>query len=172
MRVLFLDIDGVTVPMAFLRGLFAAAKEFEHEVNSDLQDPYKIDLLNKLADVPGLHLVISSTWRKHRNMPDAFMSQEVRIPLHPDWRTTCDVPVRKPGQAEVPVRGWQIDEWLRRHPEVEGYAIVDDDSDMLPGQRRHFVQTTLEGGLMPSHVEDLRRVLRRPVRARPDRTVA
>jgi hypothetical protein len=158
MRVIFLDIDGVTVPMAFLQGLFAAGKEFDHEVNKDLQDPYKIDLLNQLKDIPGLHLVISSTWRKHSNMPGVFMEQDVQIPLHLDWRTTDDYPLHQTGHAPVPARGWQIEEWMSRHREVVGYAILDDDSDMLPSQKRHFVQTTLEAGLMPEHVTELRKV--------------
>lgn len=161
MRVLFLDFDGVTVPHAFLRGLFAAAREFNHEVNTNLMDPYKIHLLNQLKDVPDLHLVISSTWRKHSNMPGAFLDQGVEIPLHPDWKTTCDFPAREPGKPQVPLRGWQIEEWRNRHPEIESYAIVDDDSDMLPSQMRHFVHTSLEAGLMPSHVEELRRILMR-----------
>jgi hypothetical protein len=32
------------------------------------------------------------------------------------------------------IRGEEIKAWLHQHPEVTRYAIVDDDSDMLPEQ--------------------------------------
>jgi len=163
MRILFLDIDGVLVPGGFLRGCAAMAGKLGQPVDRDLLDPYKVHLLNGLKDVPGINLVISSTWRKHDNMPAAIMCQEIELPLHPDWTTTWDVPLREPGQERALVRGWQIAEWLSRHPETEGYAILDDDiADMLPCQTPHIVRTSYEEGLVPSQVAALRKALMLP----------
>ena len=44
-------------------------------------------------------------------------------------------------------RGDEIQDWLDRYPEVTGYCILDDDSDMLDSQLRNFVQTDMDYGL-------------------------
>lgn len=46
------------------------------------------------------------------------------------------------------VRGHEIQAWLDKHPEVEKYAILDDDSDMLPEQMPNFFKTTFQNGLL------------------------
>ena len=46
------------------------------------------------------------------------------------------------------VRGHEIQEWLDKHPEVTRYAILDDDSDMLPEQMPNFFKTTFQNGLI------------------------
>jgi hypothetical protein len=56
-------------------------------------------------------------------------------------------------------RGSEIAEWLSRHPEVDRYAIVDDDSDMLPEQVPFFVQTSFETGMTDEHAAKLIEVL-------------
>jgi hypothetical protein len=43
-------------------------------------------------------------------------------------------------------RGEEIEAWLAAHPEVEVYAILDDDSDMLRHQP-HFKTCFSKGGL-------------------------
>lgn len=39
-------------------------------------------------------------------------------------------------------RGYEIEEWLNKHPEVENYVILDDDDDMLDSQLNNFVRTS------------------------------
>lgn len=43
--------------------------------------------------------------------------------------------------------GLEIDEWLKRHPFISDYIIIDDDSDMLEKQMSHFfkVEDSSEG---------------------------
>ena len=43
-------------------------------------------------------------------------------------------------------RGEEIASWLKRHPEIKYYIIVDDDNDMLYEQQSHFVQTETTKG--------------------------
>lgn len=155
MRVIFMDIDGVLVPGPFLRGVVASAGPSMRSA----VDPYKVFLLNQLHDVPGVRIVFSSSWRSHSNMPAAVMSQGIEIPLHEDWRTTF----KTPPYFGIGVRGWQINEWMERHPEVEGYVIVDDDTDMLPHQAGHFLKTSYEEGLMPHHIKLMRSILMSPI---------
>jgi hypothetical protein len=57
------------------------------------------------------------------------------------------------------IRGDEIDEWLSRHTEVSRYAIVDDIDDLLPKQRRYFVHTSYDLGLLDKHVKRLAAIL-------------
>lgn len=38
-------------------------------------------------------------------------------------------------------RGEEIQYWLKQHPEVTSWCIIDDDSDMLDNQLLNFVRT-------------------------------
>ena len=67
------------------------------------------------------------------------------------WKST----MRKNGVVEIidrtpdlpgRLRGEEIEAWLAAHPEVEVYAILDDDTDMLPHQP-HFRTCFSKGGL-------------------------
>lgn len=53
------------------------------------------------------------------------------------------------------LRGTEIQEWLDAHPEVEQYAIIDDDCDMLPEQMDNFFQTDGYVGLTPTTIYKL-----------------
>jgi Swiss Army Knife RNA repair-like protein len=46
-------------------------------------------------------------------------------------------------------RGHEIQAWLNEHPEVERYAILDDDNDMLEHQMVNFFQTSCRTGITP-----------------------
>ncbi|SEO94103.1 hypothetical protein SAMN04487843_105113 [Methylobacterium sp. ap11] len=58
------------------------------------------------------------------------------------------------------------------HPGVPTYAIVDDDSDMLPEQMPRYVKTGYELGLEGTHVERLAALLTGREIVRPPRPVA
>jgi hypothetical protein len=47
------------------------------------------------------------------------------------------------------LRGEEIEAWLALHPEVQVYAILDDESDMLAHQP-HFKTSFFGGGLTES----------------------
>src|SRR3546814_8945784 len=90
---------------------------------------------------------------------DVWLAAGFKGIFHEDWRTRFhgELPDRWRNRR----RGGEIAEWLSRHPEVSVYAIVDDDSDMLPEQRHAFVQTRFEDGIAPDHVAKIVRVLGR-----------
>ena len=52
-------------------------------------------------------------------------------------------------------RGDEIAAWLTAHPKVKEWAIVDDDSDMLPEQLPRFVKTDGNEGLSFANFERL-----------------
>lgn len=130
MKVLFLDIDGVldSVRSATAFGGYPAAL-----AHIDAFDPIAIRLIQRLCDGAGVQVVLSSAWR-------TFV----------DFRAAGEA-FGLPIVDETPLllgrRGDEIHAWLREHPQVEQYAIVDDNDDMLPGQMPRFVQTCAFDGL-------------------------
>lgn len=145
-RVLFLDIDGVLNTHSAWRKGFNGHRDC---------DPDAMRRLNALCVRTGCRVVVSSTWRigfyRGKDGCRAHLRRlGFRGRFHRDWRTGHD-PSR--------VRGTEIAAWLAAHPGVAGYAIVDDDSDMLPEQMPRFVQTGYELGLEDTHVERLAALL-------------
>jgi phosphoserine phosphatase len=147
-RILFLDIDGVIL----------SGRELHRTRNNRYIPPEAVALLNEVCKRTGCIVVISSTWRivepfVRGMLKKAGFSGE----FAKDWKTPHGVMVGSLQLSER--RGHEIADWLGRHPEVERYAIIDDDSDMLPEQRPFFVQTHFNDGIQPEHVERLVKVL-------------
>ena len=44
-------------------------------------------------------------------------------------------------------KGFEIEQWLRQHPECASYAILDDEEIVLPKHESHFVRTDKMVGL-------------------------
>lgn len=49
-------------------------------------------------------------------------------------------------------RGAEIDGWLKEHPEVTNYVIIDDRTDFTDKQKDHFVYVNPMYGLTDTHV--------------------
>ncbi|CDY79453.1 Phage protein [Caballeronia glathei] len=142
-KILFLDIDGVlnshrTVtihggPTEF--GGKPRGGGFPHDFSESGMkkfDPVAVALIRQVCIETDCSIVLSSAWR-------------VLFSAH-ECANSLDLPIidKTPNLADV--RGAEIKAWLDQHPEVEHYAIVDDNSDMLESQRSNFVQTDgLEG---------------------------
>lgn len=125
MKVLFLDIDGVVNKQ----------ENFDRSKNPG---PYPIDsycafLVGRIQLQTGCEVVLSSSWRHH---PEGVQNVSERVVQ------LLDKTPYLPG-----VRGDEIKAWLDDHPEVESYAILDDDSDMLDEQKPHFFKTSFKEGL-------------------------
>jgi hypothetical protein len=154
LRVLFLDIDGVVLNG---RALWATG-------NNRHLPPVKIALIREVCDRTGCVIVVSSTWRYSDTTAD--MLRHAGLPLHADWRTDW----RNDYVGSLIVgqrRGMEIFRWLAKHPDVS-YAIIDDDSDMLPEQRDRFVQTKFEDGVERDHVERLVGIFEQSAHPRQD----
>jgi hypothetical protein len=159
MKVIFLDIDGVlNCEEAYRSGECKYTEWINHRGDNDHHQSFcswSKKWLNKLIEETDAKIVISSTWRhsgiefmqsvwKHENM-----SGEI-IGITPDFRWK--------GEGYTPPRGCEIDYYLKKVLNFnhinwdkniqqeymdkfgfENYIIIDDDSDMLYGQRHHFV---------------------------------
>ena len=56
-------------------------------------------------------------------------------------------------------RGVEIDRWLWEHQDVTNYVILDDDSDMLLSQKKHFIKTHALRGISKRDVEKAIKIL-------------
>jgi hypothetical protein len=124
MKVIFLDIDGV----------LNTRKTVERWRGFIGIDATLARRFTQLQQATGASVVLSSTWRLERNWKAIMRNNGVVGVID----RTPDLPGRS--------RGEEIEAWLAANPEVRAYAILDDESDMLPHQP-HFKTSFFRGGL-------------------------
>jgi hypothetical protein len=141
MKVIFLDVDGVLVTY---RSHYAYnPKPDDKRFSCGLMQEFDrtaAAFLVKLCKNYNIKIVVSSTWRVHKDMIDKLLlDTDLKQFLHRDWRT----------EESDQRRGYQIRNWLALHPEVKknDYRILDDDNDMLEEQQRQFVQCSMWDGI-------------------------
>jgi hypothetical protein len=144
-KVLFLDIDGVlnSHRTCYATGGFPHGFEDHQKPRFDW---VAVALIRRLCEGEDASIVLSSSWRIIHSVHDCANG--------------LDLPIFDKTPSLPGVRGEEIQDWLNRHPEVEQYAIVDDNSDMLASQMDHFVQTSHQDGLRYSDYQALQRILR------------
>lgn len=152
MNIIFLDIDGVIQSPRYCVAIdetgFLSAFE-----------PAAMHFVRMLIKDAEAKIVISSSWRigegNPRHLKQLFRCcgfKDIALAFHDDWNT---IQLRHPMK-----RGAEIAEWLARHPEVENYLILDDDSDMLDEQSEHFVKTCHKNGFLLEHYDRAREILK------------
>jgi hypothetical protein len=132
MKVLFLDIDGV------LNSEYWFVNRPEKEGLYTQVDPVAVAILSRVIKETGCTIVVSSTWRKVHRDDIVPVLTAAGLLYTGSWYYT---PIL------YKQRGYEIQQWLSEHPDVIAYAIVDDDSDMLPEQLVNYVQTDWRIGL-------------------------
>jgi len=128
-KVLFLDIDGVCNSEAFMR---AEYERTQKTVSLGI-DHKPAALVRQILNETGALLVISSTWR----LSETWL-QVIREQIHPDIYGITP-------QSRSRFRGDEVNAWIKDHPEVEQYAILDDDGDFYSGQP--LFRTSFRDGL-------------------------
>ena len=169
MRVIFLDIDGVLNSERYARKLAAKHRQLGHPEDSRACDCFKtyqqvdpdaIARLNRLVAATGAKIVVSSTWRKLFDPPELRRILEEHglvaeiIGETPDGHHDEELRASLRDNDLSPERmqrGFEIDYWLRQHPEVDRFVILDDGSDMAMHKNR-LVQTDSDDGLCDEHV--------------------
>lgn len=140
MKVLFLDIDGVLNSARTCIAHGGYPHDFGPE-HMPMFDATAVALIRGLCEAADVNVVVSSAWRITHTW------QEIGAGLN---LPTIDSTPRLIGP-----RGAEIQAWLDAHPSVEMWAIVDDDSDMLPEQMSCFVKTSGFEGLSFADFEKL-----------------
>lgn len=158
MRIVFLDIDGVLNSQdAYKAGECKYVEWINDRGEKDHHQSFcswSKEYLNKLIEETEAKIVISSTWRMRGldYMRKIWEIEEMKgeiIGVTPSFRGDIS-------GYNIP-RGCEIEKWLedRRFSHInwdpdlqekymiesgiENYIIIDDDSDMLYGQRNHFI---------------------------------
>ena len=147
-KILFLDIDGVINSQRTC----IAFNGYPHNfcaVDMAKFDHVAIALIRKLCHIAGCNVVLSSSWR-----------YTFRVDATGE---ALDLPMigATPKSKGFDTRGEEIDYWLKEHPDVTHYAIVDDCEKMLPHQDQFYVQTDPDIGLTLADYKRLLSILTR-----------
>lgn len=160
-RLLFLDFDGVLNHEAWLRQ-WHDRSVISPQDDSDMLDPSRIALIDRIVRETGTDIVISSTWRR------MFILGELNRMLR-DRGLSKDIVGKTPTGSGPPKyltnRGSEINVYLSTslwEGEVDSFVIVDDDSDMDPHADR-LVQTDYVGGIEEHHIPRIISQLERPL---------
>ena len=171
MKVIFLDIDGVLNSQDWYRyrrdNIAMDAVEGQYPFYEF--DPRAVARLNRIIEETSAKIVVSSSWRSGQTVESlqklldsvGVVGEVIGLTPHL-W---CRKPYADMDGYRVP-RGCEIDWWLDNYGEfqrinwskeeqlkymnkakVKNYIIIDDDSDMVYGQREHFIHTGHDHGL-------------------------
>lgn len=123
MKVLFLDIDGVLNSQPVIANAYRGPDEDLRRLSH--LDEGMVENLDLLVELTGCKIVVSSTWRR------AMPLNRIREYLNKKGlRMGCIIGQTPTHNNNSSCRGDEIQEWLDGHPEVETFAIVDDNADM------------------------------------------
>jgi len=166
MKVIFLDFDGVLNHENWYERRYKSIKSGECEASTESDiDPESVENLNYIIRETGAKVVVSSTWRLGHTTEElgnilkecGFVGEVIDktpriIYKHNDSTYVIDRGVeikhwlKDKGFQRI---NWSKDrqkEWIDKS-DVENYVILDDDSDMLYGQREHFILVSRKFGL-------------------------
>lgn len=146
-KVIFADIDGVFVTVASMINNNRLHTMGLTDANSHKAiDPIAMSNLQYiLEEVPGVEIVITSSWRKYYTLKAL---QEIFDQYHisPSFIVGC-TPVLESGY-----RGHEIELYLKYHPEITNFLIIDDDTDLEPFMDK-LIQVDGKNGLTFSDAE-------------------
>lgn len=144
MKILFLDIDGVlnSVRSAIAFDGYPYPNRYEEKF-----DEVAVQLIRTLCNNTKAVIVLSSTWRHGLDL--VAFGNKMKLPI------IDKTPVTKLSGY----RGEEIAMWLKGK-QIEKYAIVDDDSDMLKEQLPYFVKVNHMNGLSYENYNQLLELLK------------
>lgn len=159
MKVLFLDVDGVlNCTYTFQR---------RHQLSEPLSeaamcwplghlDEQIIPLLNPIVERTDCKIVLSTSWRLHPRFAELGSWLEGKGFKYPN--AIID---RTPSMPMMDnCRGEEVKAWLRKHPEVRQYVVLDDDcEDIIPVHPKNYVATNGNEGLTNELVETVISIL-------------
>ena len=158
-KIIFLDIDGVLNHETGYRNGNCKPYELNGHIYETF-DPTSKELLNKLIELTGADIVISSTWRsdglgamkklwRHENMlgevygvtPSLCAAYSDNLP-HGAISVPCGMEINawlnSKGYRHINGNSMEQEKYMEQS-KISQYVIIDDDSDMLYNQRKHFV---------------------------------
>ncbi len=156
-KVIFLDVDGVLNSVGFLDDWWINTRMApgynSEDFNQSQFDPKAVALLEKLVnEVPGVEIVISSSWRVLHTLP------EIRnfIKTAGGLKASSVIIDQTPQHQGYSIRGREVKEWVDEHlDEFDRYVIFDDNGDFTRQQKQTgvFIQTDEAVGLTEADIE-------------------
>ena len=142
-KIIFLDFDG---PLTNARVILGSGDEYGF-------DPVAVQAPNNICATTGIRIVCSSS-RTHASSESnrqetmaLFASHGFDVShFHDDW--SCSRGIRSKRKAD-------IQEWLKKHPEVTHYAIVDDDAVRMP----NLIRVNEAEGMLLRHFSKMAKIL-------------
>lgn len=173
MNILFLDIDGVLNCELHYRslqfeGYKAAKKQLRKEVKQEKIDRLeyyqsqicreRMGWLNQLCKDIEAKVIISSTWRMGKTVEQL---QEILSHCGAEFEIIGKTGKELCGQRGCEIKTWMVENCSKLFGKYDfdftTYAIIDDDSDMLLEQAKHFFQTDSYSGLTPNTCYKIKR---------------
>lgn len=138
-RVIFLDYDGVVnTPMWNDKGTKCT---YNFPRDGKVNNFQAVQWISECCQKFHYDIVVTSTWRMKANYKDCLINGGLRPGIEILGRTE-----RLWNQDNHTCRGDEIAKYLANHPEINYYMIIDDEDDMLPEQKDHFIQTNDDVG--------------------------
>lgn len=135
MKIIFLDIDGVLNYTSWYYSDRNPGNLYGQE--GDI-DPMCVDRILRIVNETDAKIVISSDWRIAwegclMRLEKMGLTRDIVIDKTPEfiWRGYYN--------TDFPMRGSEIEEWLKSHPDCTNYVIIDDRTDFTEEQEPHFV---------------------------------
>jgi len=128
--------------------------QFERLQEETCQQKWK--WLSEWCNETGTKICVSSVWKHHFGIENYTSTPERWEDALVELGFNEGTFVGITGERRT-LRGQEIQEWLDNHPEVEDYAILDDDTDMLPEQFVRFHHSDPWFGLTPNHLYRIER---------------
>lgn len=134
MKIIFLDFDGVIHPISY------------HHSSSGFSKAACANVQSILTKDPSVRLVISSAWRRN----GLKFCQEILKDHGIDSTKVIDVTDGEGGWVPEH-REEQISRWLKDHPEVKDFAVLDDFP--LPKFKDKYIKINAYIGLTQKDAE-------------------
>ncbi len=138
-RIIFLDFDGVLATDNYDDVLIGRGARLR-DIFGRVFDPGCVAALGRVVESTGADIVITSSWRQYLNILELRLMWWIR-----------KMPGKVAGRTPIVSdnRGLEIQRWLSRHRDVEGYVILDDmdQRQFESSQARHLVTCDHMAGL-------------------------
>jgi len=155
--VFFLDMDGV---LNNPRVCYSMPSQNASDMFGWI-DPISVAFINKWANYIDekyngeAHIVMSSTWRSHfdrwESISTFYSALGLYLIAHKDFKTR---PTRMSIDGQYDIRGNQVADWLKLHPDVDKWIIIDDSNDFRDDQIARHVHTDTEDGILGKNHRD------------------
>lgn len=169
-KVIFLDFDGVLNAFYYPKQLADHGQVWRDRFGV-LFAPECIVQLGRIIKATNAQIIISSSWK----IPFEGEADKVVLNRLKEMWKTRQYPSRIGGAIPnltfqeilemhcdgdfVCHKGFEIEQWLRQHPECTSYVIIDDEEIALPKHASHFIRTDRMIGLQKENADQAIEIL-------------